>query len=74
MNKKPKQFGIFPNKHLNNSLLSYIFLSIILFLRTLFSGLTLVLYETFVLHFFSQKRTFSIFNAKIITLFQDGQT
>ena len=58
MDKKKKLFGIFLNTHLSNSLISHIFLSIILLLRTLFSGFSLVPYENFVLHLFSQKRTF----------------
>ena len=55
---KKKLFGIFPNTHLSNSLLLYIFLCIILLLHILFSGLSLVPYENFILHLFSQKRTF----------------
>ena len=56
--KKNKLFGIFLKTHLSKSLIWYIFLSIILLLRTLFSGISLVPYENFVLHLFSQKRTF----------------
>ena len=56
--KKTKPFVIFLNTHLSNSLLSYIFLSIILLLRTSFSGLSLSLYENLLLDLTSQKRTF----------------
>ena len=45
--KKIKPFSIFPNTDLSNSLLSFIFLSIISLLRTLFAGHSLVPYENF---------------------------